>query len=55
MNCTIEKPVTRSKECRACLGPHDDEIHDATVALHEWFRRYITRHMVDAIELQQAS
>jgi hypothetical protein len=55
MNYTIEKPVTEPSECRTCLGPHDDEIHNATVAIHDWFRWQVTRHLTTAVELKQAS
>jgi hypothetical protein len=30
-------------ECRICLGRHDAEIHDATVSIHGWLRREISR------------
>ena len=55
MNYTIGEPVTATKECQTCLGPHDDEMHNATVAIHDWFRWQVTRHLTPAIELEQAS
>jgi hypothetical protein len=30
-----KRPVQR--ECRTCLGPHDEEIHDATRRVLGWF------------------
>ena len=33
----------RTAECRICLGPHDDEIHDATLSVRRWFRDEVTR------------
>lgn len=27
--------------CPVCLVDHDDEIHEATVSLHSWFRKKI--------------
>jgi hypothetical protein len=32
--------------CHLCLGPHDDEIHDATLRLHMWLRREILRQII---------
>jgi hypothetical protein len=28
--------------CRVCMGPHDEEIHGATLRIHTWLRREIT-------------
>ena len=40
-----EKPKTTPvKECRVCSGVHDDEIHAATLAVHSWFKGYVTRY-----------
>ena len=33
----------RFKECPVCLGPHEEEIHEATVSVLEWFRREVTK------------
>lgn len=30
-------------ECKVCLGPHEEEIHAATVRVMEWFRWEVTR------------
>lgn len=30
-------------ECALCFGPHDPDIHDATVSIHNWFRHEIER------------
>jgi len=36
MEDTIQKrPAQSLKECRACLGPHEEETHAATQAVHE--------------------
>jgi ABC-type Zn2+ transport system substrate-binding protein/surface adhesin len=34
---------TTVENCQLCLGPHDDEIHDATVNIHIWLRQEIAR------------
>lgn len=40
-----EKPRTvPAKDCRVCLGEHDEDIHAATVAVHAWFRGHVTRY-----------
>ena len=33
----------RAAECRICLGPHDDEIHAATLSVRQWFREEVTK------------
>jgi hypothetical protein len=33
------------KNCHLCLGPHDNEIHEATLRLHMWLRREILRQI----------
>jgi hypothetical protein len=30
-----------SQNCMICLGQHDDEVHAATVRVHEWFRMQV--------------
>jgi hypothetical protein len=34
-------------ECRTCLGEHDEEIHSATLAVHNWFQREVTQWLDD--------
>jgi len=34
---------SHAAECPVCLGPHDEEIHAATVAVHRWFRGEVTK------------
>ena len=47
-----EKPrIASAKECRVCLGEHDEDIHSATVDVHVWFRGRVTRYFgEDGIE-----
>ena len=35
----------RQLECLVCFGPHNDEIHDASVSIRSWFRADILRRM----------
>jgi len=35
------------RECRVCMGPHDAEIHDASLSIHRWFRGEVTKYLVD--------
>jgi len=37
-------------ECRTCLGPHDDATHAATLAVRQWFRKHVTRHLPPEIQ-----
>ena len=56
MEFTIqERPALPLKECKVCLGPHEEETHAATQAVHEWFRDHVTRYLEPVIELKQAS
>ncbi len=32
-----------SEECKTCLGPHDAEVHSATVSIHRWLRARLRR------------
>jgi len=34
---------TVMSNCNVCLGPHDYEIHAATVSVHAWLRRIVSR------------
>ncbi|MGP8244431.1 MAG: hypothetical protein ACLQVN_07910 [Bryobacteraceae bacterium] len=38
---------TRGRECRVCLGEHDEEIHRATVAVRAWYRSEVTKYLDD--------
>jgi hypothetical protein len=33
----------RVKECRVCLGQHEEQIHDATLSVLQWFRGEVTK------------
>jgi hypothetical protein len=33
----------RFQECRVCLGPHEEQIHDATLSVRQWFRGEVTK------------
>jgi hypothetical protein len=44
----VAKPETpiaryRSKECRICLGQHEEQVHDATLSVLQWFRGEVTK------------
>jgi hypothetical protein len=32
----------REKVCKTCLVEHDEEIHAATLSLHQWLREMVT-------------
>ena len=36
-----------SCDCDVCMVPHDEEIHTATLSLHEWFRYEVTKYFYD--------
>ncbi|MGA2271461.1 MAG: hypothetical protein ABSH44_23600 [Bryobacteraceae bacterium] len=33
----------RVKECPVCLGQHEEQIHDATLSVRQWFRGEVTK------------
>ena len=49
--CTIED-APKPAECPVCLDRHDQEIHDATVKLHAWFRHELERRTVPVVDLE---
>jgi hypothetical protein len=38
------------KTCRVCLVEHDDEIHAATLSIHDWFHEQVTLGLYDYTE-----
>ena len=51
---TLHMPdsVLPSCDCQVCLVPHDDEIHEATLNLHRWFRSEVTKYFFDDIPVE---
>jgi hypothetical protein len=37
----------RGRECRVCLGEHDEETHRATLAVRAWYRLEVTKYFAD--------
>ena len=40
--------------CKVCLLPHDEEIHEATLAVRSWHRDQVTRHLEVTDEIDEA-
>jgi hypothetical protein len=36
---------TVKRECRICLGEHDEAVHDATRNVRDWFREEVTKNL----------
>ncbi len=34
-------------ECAVCCADHDEEIHQATLNIHLWFRRQVTHELAE--------
>jgi hypothetical protein len=34
---------SRAKECPVCLGLHEEQIHNATLSVRQWFRGEVTK------------
>ncbi len=45
----------RETDCKTCLMEHDDEIHAATVSLHEWLRETINRRLQEPVPVEAAA
>ena len=44
----VQRPRKKNRsECPVCYLTHDDEIHEATLRIHEWFFGQVTRNFVD--------
>lgn len=39
----IRRARSRFKECRICLGQHEEQVHDATLSVRQWFRGEVTK------------
>jgi hypothetical protein len=42
------------KRCKVCLVEHDEEIHAATLSLHEWLRELLLQKLYETVEEQPA-
>jgi len=38
-------------DCPVCFGPHNDEIHNASVSIRNWFRADVLRRVEQPPEL----
>jgi hypothetical protein len=36
-----------NSECAVCYSTHEDEIHEATLRVHRWFRGQVTHNFED--------
>jgi hypothetical protein len=48
---TVVPDLSRS-DCPVCMVPHDEEIHEATLGLREWFRFEVTKYLFDEEEVE---
>jgi hypothetical protein len=39
--------LTKTPECAVCCATHDEDTHEATLRLHQWFRHQVTRYLVE--------
>ncbi len=48
VNAAINPPrALKTRECRTCSGPHDEEMHAATIRVHRWFRERVKRNFAE--------
>ena len=43
-----------AKECPVCMAIHNEEIHEATLRVHEWFHGQVTQGFWEEIEMTEA-
>jgi diadenosine tetraphosphatase ApaH/serine/threonine PP2A family protein phosphatase len=43
--------INRAGECEVCGVAHDPDIHEATLAIHDWFRGQVTQYFFDEEEI----
>jgi hypothetical protein len=44
-----------TRDCKICLMQHDEEIHAATVRVHEWYRAQVTQDLYDGSDNRTSS
>jgi hypothetical protein len=43
----MERTSLKKPECAVCYSTHDEEIHEATLRIHRWFRGQVTHNFED--------
>jgi len=46
-------PLEEAIACEVCVCDHDEEIHQATVRIHEWLRYELTKFWDDEIPVDE--
>lgn len=44
--------TSRSTDCAVCGIAHDEEIHEATLNIHAWFRHQVTQYFYEEVEAE---
>jgi hypothetical protein len=44
------QPSPYVRPCKVCLLEHDEEIHAATLSVHNWFHEQVTQGLYDDVE-----
>jgi hypothetical protein len=47
MSMFSDAQMSSKSECAVCYSTHDDEIHEATLRIHRWFRGQVTHNFED--------
>ena len=45
----MKKDKRSNSECAVCYAIHDEEIHEATLRIHQWFARQVTHRFEDEV------
>lgn len=41
-------------DCDVCGLAHDEQIHEATLSIHRWFREQVTQYFGEPVESEEA-
>jgi len=41
------RPPSRSSDCKVCLVQHDEDLHQATLSVRQWFHSEVVRRLED--------
>jgi len=52
MTDNVTKSELSTANCRVCMVPHDDEIHQATLNIRKWFHYEVTKYFFDEVPVE---
>jgi hypothetical protein len=52
---SAHSPFEGQLECPVCFGLHNDDIHDASISIRNWFRADVLRRMERPVDMELPS